>query len=80
MAKLTQDNQSEMLSDTDKYDKLEGNLRFLGYACIKDPCRPEVKTAIADCKLAGISVIMITGDAKATAIAIAKEIGIIMPG
>jgi magnesium-transporting ATPase (P-type) len=80
MSDLTKDNKTEMLSSIEDYDRLEGNLTFLGFACIKDPCRPEVKGAIADCKMAGISVIMITGDAKATAIAIAKEIGIIEEG
>jgi magnesium-transporting ATPase (P-type) len=49
----------------------------LGIVCIKDPVREEVKQAIADCKTAGIRVIMITGDSKETAVAIAKEIGII---
>ena len=39
--------------------------------------RPEVKQAIKDCKNAGIRVIMITGDSKDTAIAIAKELDII---
>ena len=39
--------------------------------CIKDPVRVEVKGAIKACKTAGIRVIMITGDAKDTAIAIA---------
>jgi len=45
--------------------------------CIKDPVRPEVGNAIKECNTAGIRVIMITGDAKDTAIAIAKEIYII---
>jgi len=45
--------------------------------CIKDPVRPEVKNAIEDCKTAGIRVIMITGDSKETAVAIAKELDII---
>lgn len=45
--------------------------------CIKDPVRKEVKPAIKDCKTAGIRVIMITGDSKETAIAIAKELDII---
>ena len=51
----------------------------MGLICIKDPVRPEVKTAIEDCKTAGIRVIMITGDSKETAIAIAKELNIIDP-
>lgn len=42
-----------------------------------DPARPEVKGAINKCHRAGIFVIMITGDVKETATAIAKEIGIL---
>jgi len=49
----------------------------VGIVCIKDPVRPEVKPAIADCKTAGIRVIMITGDSKETATAIAQELDII---
>jgi Ca2+-transporting ATPase len=45
--------------------------------CIRDPPRDEVKTAIEACKTAGIRVIMITGDSKETAVAIAKELQII---
>ena len=45
--------------------------------CIKDPVREEAKGAIADCKTAGIRVIMITGDSKETAVSIAKELQII---
>ncbi len=45
--------------------------------CIKDPVRPEVKDAITACRTAGINVIMITGDSKETAVAIAKELNII---
>lgn len=51
----------------------------MGVVCIRDPPRPEVKSAIEDCKTAGIRVIMITGDSKETAIAIAKELEIIEP-
>ena len=80
MSDVTAENKTQKLNDTDKYDSLESEQWFLGYVCIKDPCRPEVKPAIVDCKTAGISVIMITGDAKATAIAIAKELGILEPG
>lgn len=45
--------------------------------CIKDPIRPEVPEAIRACKTAGIQVYMITGDAKETAVSIAKECGIL---
>lgn len=77
MKNITRENSTTELSDTTKYATLEGGLAFLGYVCIKDPVRPEVKQAIQDCKTAGINVIMITGDAKETAVSIAKELQII---
>jgi Ca2+-transporting ATPase len=55
----------------------EENLIFLGLVALFDPPRPEVKQAIERCKAAGIRVIMITGDHRETALAIAKEIGIV---
>ena len=61
-----------------KYNDYESNATFIGIVCIKDPIRPEVKPAIADCLTAGIRVIMITGDAKTTATCIAKEAGILL--
>ena len=63
-----------MLSDVSKYQHYEANCAFLGYICIKDPVRAEVKGAIQECKTAGINVIMITGDSKETAVAVAKEL------
>ena len=41
-----------------------------------DPIRPEVKPAIEECKAAGVRTVMITGDHKDTAVAIAKQPGI----
>ena len=56
---------------------LEQNLVFLGLCGMIDPVRPEVKAAIEECRSAGIRAVMITGDHKDTAVAIAKELGII---
>lgn len=56
---------------------LENDLCFIGMVGMIDPVRPEVKSAIDKCRLAGIRPIMITGDHKDTAVAIATELGII---
>lgn len=55
----------------------EQDLVFLGLIAMMDPPREESKAAVADCKSAGIRPIMITGDHKVTAAAIAKRIGIL---
>nr|WP_314461546.1 cation-translocating P-type ATPase [uncultured Clostridium sp.] len=56
---------------------LEKDLVYLGLSGMIDPVRPEVKAAITECQEAGIRPIMITGDHKDTAVAIAKELGIL---
>ena len=61
-------------------DDLEHDLCFLGLAGMIDPVRPEVKAAIEECRQAGIRPIMITGDHIDTAVAIAKELGILEDG
>ena len=58
----------------------ESNFTFIGLISMIDPPREESKQAVADCIRAGIKPIMITGDHKITASAIAKEIGILRSG
>jgi len=62
--------------DGENKDKWEKGLVFVGLQAMIDPPREEVKGAIAKCKLAGIKVVMVTGDFKQTAIAIGKELDI----
>lgn len=57
--------------------EIENDLCYIGLSGMIDPIRPEVKAAIAECREAGIRPVMITGDHKDTAVAIAKELGII---
>ncbi len=59
---------------------LEHNLIFLGLMGMIDPIRPEVIDAIEECRQAGITPVMITGDHKDTAIAIANQLGILKDG
>ncbi len=54
----------------------ESNLIFLGLIGMVDPARPEAKPAVREFKKAGITTVMITGDHRDTAFAIAKELGI----
>ena len=61
-------------------EQLESDLCFVGLCGMIDPVRPEVKDAIVECRSAGIRPIMITGDHIDTAVAIAKELGIITDG
>ena len=61
------------------YDRarLEEGLTLLGLVGLEDPPRPEVPAAIARCRSAGIKVVMVTGDHPATALAIARQIGLV---
>ena len=59
---------------------LEHDLVFIGMTGMIDPIRPEVRDAIARCKSAGIRPVMITGDHRDTAVAIAKQLGILEGG
>ena len=58
-------------------ENLEKELTFIGLTGMIDPVRPEAKAAIEECRRAGIRPIMITGDHRDTAVAIAKELGVI---
>lgn len=59
---------------------LEKDLIFVGFFGMIDPPRPAALKAIQSCKQAGIRIMMITGDHRNTAVAIAREIGILKPG
>ena len=61
-------------------EELEQDMTWIGMCGMIDPIRPEVKDAIEKCRSAGIRPIMITGDHKDTATAIARELGILKPG
>jgi P-type Ca2+ transporter type 2C len=52
------------------------NLKFLGFLGIIDPLRAGTREAVADCHGAGVSVVMVTGDHRVTALAIARELGL----
>ncbi|MBQ8923001.1 MAG: cation-translocating P-type ATPase [Oscillospiraceae bacterium] len=69
-----------MLPDKVSPAALEHDLIYIGMTGMIDPVRPEVKDAIGLCRSAGIRPVMITGDHRDTAVAIAKELGILGDG
>ena len=70
----------ERLPGTLTAEGMERELTFLGLMGMMDPPRPEAKEAVARCRKAGIRPVMITGDHKLTAVAVARELGICREG
>ncbi len=60
-------------------DAFERDLQLLGLVALIDPPRPEARAAVAECRAAGVRAVMITGDHPATALAIARDLGIAPP-
>jgi sodium/potassium-transporting ATPase subunit alpha len=63
--------------DAASKETAEQEMVFAGFLGLEDPPRPEVPGALRKCREAGIRIIMITGDASRTAVAIAREIGLV---
>ena len=68
-----------LLGDPANFMEVEQGLTFEGMAGIRDPARPEVADSIAQCRKAGVRVVMITGDSAQTAAAIARDVNILSP-
>ncbi len=70
----------EILPREGEWSVLEGELTFLGLFGLMDPPRPGAEEAVKTCAQAGIRTVLITGDHKLTAVAVAKELGILRKG
>ncbi len=69
--------QIDHIPNKEEMDNIENDLTFVGMVGMIDPPREEAKVAVEKCKTAGIKTVMITGDHKITATAIAKNLGIL---
>jgi P-type Ca2+ transporter type 2C len=69
-------NKHPLLSKPERFRDIENGLTLIGIVGIKDPARPGVAQSMTSCAQAGIRVIMITGDSKDTAVAIARDVNI----
>ena len=70
----------ELGRDTPLDESAENDLTFAGLIAMSDPPRPEAKKSIELCRRAGIRTVMITGDHKETAVAVARELGLMDRG
>lgn len=68
------------LDDGTAESEIETGLELLGLLGLEDPPRPDVHRALQSCREAGIRVVMVTGDHPDTAQAIAREVGLLLPG
>jgi Ca2+-transporting ATPase len=71
--------QSELDEDAG-FEQFKGKVTFLGLVGEMDPPREEVKTSVSECRSAGIRPVMVTGDHKATGLAVARALGIARDG
>lgn len=69
-----------LLQDSKINSSLEDKIILVGLIAMMDPPRPEVKKSIETCRKAGITTVMITGDHKETAVAVAKELNLMKEG
>ena len=68
---------TDLIDDPEKYSDVESNLTVIGVVGLKDPVRKNSVESIEKCKLAGVRIIVISGDAKETTMAVARELNVL---